>query len=134
MDPLDGVRGWLLMLCAWLGLWQPLNLVVAAAETLSALPLRGWRLGLLLVARIAVTAVGLAAARMLWDRRPGAPAFARTAIGLSAVMQLFIYSTSIAPNNRMPGDTSYYVAVAVLVHAGWWLYLARSLRVRRTFA
>lgn len=128
-------RGWLVgLLCAFLGLWQPLNFAAAAAEALQALPVRGWPLALLLVVRLAVTAVGFAAARALWDRRTGAPALARAALVLSAVVQLFIYGTSIAPNNRMPGDTLYYVAFTVVAHGGWLLYLARSARVRRTFA
>jgi hypothetical protein len=110
-----------------------MSLAVAAAEALQALPVRGWPLGLLLVVRVAVTAVGFAAARSLWDRRPGGPALARTAIVLSAIVQLFIYGTSIAPNNRMPGDTAYYVVLTVLLHGVWLLYLARSSRVRRTY-
>lgn len=105
-----------------------------AAEALAALPVRGWPLALLLVARLVVTAVGLAAARSLWDVRPGAPALARLAVVLSAAIQLLIYATSIAPNNRMPGDTVIYAALTVVVHAGWLAYLARSARVRRTYA
>jgi len=138
VDPLDekppDVRGWLLVLCGWLGLWQPLSFAVAAADGLQALPVRGWPLGVLLAVRLAVTAIGFAAARSLHDRRPGAPALARAAIALSAIVQLFVYTTSIAPNNRMPGDTPYYVALTVLVHGGWLVYLARSSRVRCTFA
>lgn len=128
------IRGWLLVFCAWLAIWQPLNLAAFAAEALAALPVRGWRLALLLVARLVVTAVGLAAARSLWDVRPGAPALARVAVVLSAAIQLLIYATSIAPNNRMPGDTVIYAALTVVVHAGWLAYLARSARVRRTYA
>jgi hypothetical protein len=110
------------------------NLALAAADALQALPIRGWRLALLLAVRVAVTAVGFAAARAIWDRRPVAPDLTRAAILLSAVVQLFIYATSIAPNNRMPGDTPYYMALTILVHGGWLLYLVRSVRVRRTFA
>ncbi len=128
------IRGWLLVFCAWLAIWQPLNLAAFAAEALAALPVRGWPLALLLVARLVVTAIGLAAARSLWDVRPGAPAIARAAVVLSAAIQLFVYVTSIAPNNRMPGDTMLYGALTVAVHAGWLLYLARSARVKRTYA
>lgn len=117
----------------WLGLWQPLNLAAAAADGMRALPVRGWPLGLLLVIRLAVTALGFAAARALWDRQPGALVLARAAIALSGLLQLFIYGTAIAPNNRLPGETPYYVVLTVLVHGGWLLYLARSARVRQTF-
>jgi hypothetical protein len=127
------VRGWLAVLCVWLALWQPLSLAFAAAEALAALPVRGWPLGLLLVARLVVTAIGLAAARAVWERRPGAPALTRAAIVLSGVSQLLVYATSIAPNNRVPGDTPLYVVATVIVHAGWMMYLARSNRVRSIF-
>lgn len=124
------IRGWLLLLCAWLAVWQPLNLAVAASEALMALPVRGWPLGVLLVGRVIVTAIGVAAARSIWDLRPGALGLTRAAIVLSGAGQLFVYATSIAPNNRMPGDTPLYVVATVAVHAGWLIYLARSARVR----
>jgi len=96
-----------------------------------ALPVRGWPLGVLLVVRVTVTALGMAAARSIWERRAGALPLARTAIALSGAVQLFVYATSIAPNNRMPGDTPLYVAATILVHGGWLIYLAGSSRVHR---
>lgn len=132
-EPGAAARGGLLLLCAWLGLWQPLNFAAAAVGAVRALPVRGWPLALLLVARLAVTALGLAAARSVWDRRPGALVLVRWAIALSGLLQLLVYATAIAPNNRLPGDTPYYVALTVLVHGGWLLYLARAAHVRRMF-
>lgn len=114
-----------------MAVWQPVNLAAAAAEALMALPVRGWPLGVLLVVRVTVTALGVAAARSIWERRAGALILARTAIALSGAVQLFVYATSIAPNNRMPGDTPLYSAATILVHGGWLIYLARSARVRR---
>lgn len=128
---MDSRPVWLTLLCAWLAIWQPVNLSVAAAEALTALPIRGWPLGALLLVRVTVTAVGMAAARSIWERRAGALTLARTAIVLSGAVQLFVYATSIAPNNRMPGDTPLYIAATALVHGGWWIYLAWSARVRR---
>lgn len=95
-----------------------------------ALPVRGWPLGALIVGRVMVTAIGVAAARSIWDSRPGALGLTRAAIVLSGTAQLFVYATSIAPNNRIPGDTPLYVVATVAVHAGWLIYLARSARVR----
>lgn len=122
---------WLTLLCAWLAIWQPVNLAAVAAEALTALPVRGWPLGVLLLVRVIVTALGMAAARSIWERRAGALTLARTAIALSGAVQLFVYATSIAPNNRMPGDTPFYAAATILVHGGWLIYLAASARVRR---
>ncbi|MGE3509941.1 MAG: hypothetical protein AB7N65_13770, partial [Vicinamibacterales bacterium] len=84
----DRARGSLLLLCAWLGIWQPLNLAGAAAEAIAALPVRGWPLGVLLTIRVVVIAVGVGAAVALWHRRPAAIALARIAVVLSAAVQL----------------------------------------------
>jgi hypothetical protein len=131
-DPDTRAAGWLLVLCGCLALWQPLNLAAAAATALAALPIRGWPLGFLLMVRIGVTALGVAAAVAIIDRRPAALALARAALVLSCATDLFVYSTSIFPNNRMPGETPLYVAWTIAFHGGWLLYLSRSKRVRKT--
>lgn len=126
------IGGWLLVLCVCLAVWQPLNVAVAAAGAIAALPVRGWPLGALLVARIAITALGVGAARAILGRRPAALPMTRAALVLSGAMELFVYATSFFPNNRMPGDTPLYVAWSLVFHAGWLLYLQRSARVRHT--
>ena len=133
-DPDTRAAGWLLVLCGCLALWQPLNLAVATATALAVLPIRGWPLGLLLMVRLGVAALGVAAAAAILDRRPTALALARTALVLSCATELFVYATSIFPNNRMPGDTPLYVAWTITFHGGWLLYLSRSKRVRETLA
>jgi hypothetical protein len=124
--------GWLLILCGCLALWQPLNLAIAAAAALAALPIRGWPLGALLAVRVAVAALGVGAATAILDRRPTALGLARAALVLSCATELFVYSTSIFPNNRIPGDTPLYVAWTLLFHGAWLMYLSRSRRVRET--
>lgn len=126
------VGGWLLVLCGCLAVWQPLNLAAVAATSIAALPIRGWTLGALLVARVAITALGLGAVISIFDRNPVALPMTRAALLLSGSMDLFVYSTSFFPNNRLPGTTPFYMAWAVLFHGGWLLYLAVSARVKRT--
>jgi hypothetical protein len=58
---------------------------------------------------------------------------AKASLVLSAATSLFVYTTPYWPNNRMPGDTPYYVAVTLAYYAAWFAYLARSERVRRTY-
>ena len=41
-------------------------------------------------------------------------------------MDLVVYETAIFPNNRMPGDTPFYVAASLAYHLGWIIYLWRS--------
>ncbi len=55
------------------------------------------------------------------------------ALALSAAMDLIVYTTSIVPNNRLPGTTPFYIAWSLVLHGVWGLYLLRSRRVRRTF-
>lgn len=141
-DPLLGVfteqdrgttiGGWLLVLCGYLAVWQPLTLAAVAAESLAALPVRGWQLGALLVVRIAIIALGIGAVIAIFDRKPAALALTRAALFLSGAMELFVYSTSVFPNNRLPGTTPFYMGWTIVFHGGWLLYLARSARVRRT--
>lgn len=131
-DPGSTIGGWLLALCGYLAVWQPLNLAAVAAESIAALPIRGWPLGALLALRVAITAIGLGAVLAIFDRKPGALPLAMAALLLSGGMELFVYATSFFPNNRLPGTTPFYMAWTVLFHGGWLLYLWRSTRVRRT--
>jgi hypothetical protein len=129
----SGIGGWLLVLCALLLIWHPLNFGLVAAGALEALPLRGTPLALVLAARLLVAAVGIAAGIALLARRPAAVTLAIVALALSAAADLFTYTTSFMPSNRLPGDTGWYVAVTLLYHGAWLLYLVRSARVRETY-
>ena len=96
--------GWLLVLCVFLAIWQPVNLALVASNALAALPVRGWPLALLLAARVVVTACGLAAALAIYHRHAGAMVMAVVSLTLSACVEVFVYATSYFPSNRLPGD------------------------------
>ena len=130
---MNGVGGWLLVLCALLHIWHPLKFAVVAASALEALPLRGTPLALVLAARLLITAVGIAAGIALLARRAAAVTLAMAALTLSAAADLFVYTTSYMPSNRLPGDTIWYIAASLLYHGAWLLYLVRSTRVRNTY-
>ena len=128
-----GVGGWLLVVCALLLVWHPLSLGLAASSVLNALPLRGTPLALVLMLRLAVTALGIAAGLALAAQRAGAVTLAKTAILASAATDVFVYSTPFYPNNRLPGDTIWYVAASLVYHGMLLGYLVRSRRVRNTY-
>ncbi len=132
-DRTEGVGGWLLVLCVLLLVWGPIELALVASSALAALPVRGLPLGLLIVARVFVAALGLAAGLALAMRSGAAVALARTALVLSAATDTLVWLTPYFPNNRMPGDDVFYVAGTVAYSALWLTYLARSHRVRRTY-
>ncbi|PYR42027.1 MAG: hypothetical protein DMF93_06980 [Acidobacteria bacterium] len=134
-DPrrVSGIGGWLLLLCALLLVWHPLTFALAASSALNALPLRGLPLALTLAVRLLATALGIAAAVALLARQPSAVALALAALGVSAGTDLFVYTTPFFPNNRLPGDTQWFVAASLAYHAAWIGYLLRSTRVRNTY-
>ncbi len=128
-----GVRGWLLLLTRWLVVGQPILFALTASTAISALAIRGLPLALLMVARLLVTAFGLATGLAMTSRRPAAVTMAVASLVTSATVDVFTLATSIWPNNRMPGDTPIYLAGTLMFHAGWILYLLRSRRERATF-
>jgi hypothetical protein len=130
----DRVRGWLLLLCRLLVVFHPLSLAVTASGALGALSVRGAAVASILILRLIVVGFGMAAGRALQHVQPGAVTLAKAALLASAAMDLFVYTTPYFPNNRVPGDTPLYVAATLAYHGGWLLYLARSERVRATYA
>ena len=130
----SSVGGWLLLLCRLLIVWQPLTLALTAPAALSSVPVRGQVVLVLLIARLLVAALGIAAGLALQNRRDGAVRLAQIALVASAATDVFIYLTPYYPNNRPPGDTPIYVAGTIAFCAIWLVYLARSRRVRETFA
>jgi hypothetical protein len=128
-----GVGGWLLVLCVLLVVWHPLSLGLTASSVLDRLASRGVPLGLVLVLRLLVTSLGIAAGLALLARRGGAVPLAKVALVASAATDLFIYTTPLYPSNRLPGDTIWYVVWSLAYHGAWLAYLSRSARVRQTY-
>jgi len=130
---LDGIGGWLLVLCLLLLVWGPVRSALVAANALEALSVRGPSLAAALVALVLVTSFGVAAGIAMLTKRGPAVAMAKAALILSAALDLVIYTTSYFPSNRMPGDAPFYVAASLSYHGAWLAYLFRSRRVRNTF-
>ena len=130
----DRVRGWLLLLCRLLVVFHPLSLAVTASGALGALSVRGTAVASILIFRLVVVGFGMAAGRALQHVQPGAVTLAKAALLASAATDVFVYTTPYFPNNRAPGDTPLYVAATLAYHGAWLLYLARSTRVRATYA
>jgi hypothetical protein len=129
-----GVGGWLLLLCRLLIIFQPLSFAVTAAGALGAVSVRGAPVALILVFRLVVVGLGVAAGRALQNLQAGAVSLAKAALVVSAATDLFVYTTPYFPSNRLPGDTVYYIVASLAYHAAWLAYLARSTRVHNTFS
>jgi hypothetical protein len=130
----ETVGGWLLLLCRLLVVFHPLSLAVTASGALSALSVRGTAVALILLLKLIVVGFGMAAGRALQTVQPGAVTLAKAALLASAATDVFVYTTPYFPNNRMPGDTIYYLAASLAYHGVWLTYLSRSTRVRRTYS
>jgi len=129
----QGVRGWLAGLCVLLLAGQPINLALVASSVLDAVPVRGAPLAALLVIRLLVAALGVAAGLALLARRAGAPTLAKGSLVASAITDQLVYSTPYFPNNRTPSDTTIVLVTSLAYHAVWLAYLFRSERVRNTY-
>ena len=129
----ERIGGWLLLLSRLLVVFHPLSLALTAANALGALSVRGTAVALILLLRLVVVGFGMAAGRALQTVQPGAVTLAKAALLASAATDLFVYTTPYFPNNRLPGDTIYYVAASLAYHGAWLIYLFRSDRVRTTY-
>jgi hypothetical protein len=129
----DRPRGWLFLLCRILIVYEPAVLALTLAPIVSSIAIRGWLVVTMLVARLLVAALGVAAGLALRDVRPHGVALARAALIASAAMGLLVLNTRVLPSNRMPGDDELYSLVLIAHHGAWLVYLHRSRQVRRLF-
>jgi len=127
------IRGWLLVLCVLLLVWQPFSLALTTARKLDELSLRGSGLAVILIARLIAAGLGIAAGLSLFQRKPGAVSIAKASLVFSAAVDVLVYATPYYPNNRPPGDALVILVVSLIYYAIWLAYLARSKRVRSTF-
>jgi hypothetical protein len=110
------------------------SLALVASDALRALPIRGTPLALVLLGRLIVAGFSVAAGQALTSVRPGAVALAKTSLVLSAAMDVFVLTTPYFPNNRVPGDTPFYVAASLIFYGSWFLYLLRSKQAKELSA
>jgi Protein of unknown function (DUF2569) len=126
-------RGWLLLLCGYLALWQPLTFAAEATGAMETLTMRGPVAVVELMAHAAITAFAVAAAWALWNGNPNAPAIAEAAVACCTLEVLQSLSWSRLPHDVAPGDR-WPIALAAITHAtGWIVYLRKSRRVRSLY-
>ena len=119
-------RGWLLLLCATLLLWRPLDFAFELPSTLSSLGHRGIVAVVELLFHGVVGAVAVAAARALWDTMPAAVLLTRVALSLSAIATCQSLYWSVLPHQTVPSDRLPLAAFATCVAIGWLVYLRRA--------
>jgi hypothetical protein len=127
------VRGWLLVLCALLLVWQPLSLGLTIAGLVDRLQVRGPGLAMILLARLLAAGLGIAAGLSLLQMKPAGVTLARVSLVFSALVDVLVFATPYSPDNRPPGDATMVLAASLIYYMLWFLYLARSKRVKATF-
>jgi hypothetical protein len=108
--------------------WEPATFALYASGIVGRVVDRGgWAVALLLM-RVVVTAVGVAAGLALWNRRPWGVRFARVAMVLSAAATIANAVTGALPSNAPPGLAGPTLAVTLIWDAAWVIYLSQVLR------
>jgi len=120
--------------CGLLLVWQPINLAFTMSGLVDELSSRGAGLGIILLARLLAAGLGIAAGLALFQLKPGAVSIAKASLTFSAIVDVAVYATPYSPNNRPPGDATIILIASLLYYGGWFAYLARSKRVKETYA
>lgn len=123
-------RGWLLVLCAVLLLWRPLDFAMELPLTLPSLGMRGIAGGAELLFHGAVAVLAIAAVRALAGALPIGPTLAAAALVASAGASIQSLFWSALPNQVVPGSELPLAALSTVHALAWLLYLKRSRRVR----
>ena len=121
--------GHLLLLCALLCIWEPVNLALAVSSNLGELATDSIGRTAFLVFRVLVAGAGVAAGVALWHRRPHAVSLAKVALSLSAISAVIRFTWF--PGNTPPGLRLPTALVFIGYNAAWFAYLMTSPYVRR---
>ena len=124
---------WILPLIFILTIWNPAMLALQASSVVWSTGTRSpWSLAFL-IARLAITSVGIAAGLALWMRHGGAVPLAKMSLMLFGIEAVARLSTRVDLGSAPPG-TRLPLAIFIIVHnAAWYLYLQLSSRVRDAY-
>jgi hypothetical protein len=116
-----------------MGILAPVSFGIEASGALSRVAAYGAPAVVLLLYRVCVAGLGIAAGHALWSRRPAGPTLARAWLVLDAVASTATAMTPYFPRDRLPGTKWPLLGLLVAFNLGWLVYLARSRRVRETY-
>jgi hypothetical protein len=119
-------RGWLLLLCATLLVWRPLDFLIELPSTLPSIGQRGVAGVVELLFHGGVAALAVAAVRALSNGLPSALLLARAALVASAVSTVQSFYWSVLPHQTMPGDRLPLATLGVVVAGAWLIGLMNA--------
>ena len=105
---------------------EPLTLALAASAALEWLLSRGAIAVAFLLARLAITGVGMVAGMRLWDERPGGISLARLSYAGQLAATLVAHTTRLWPTTLAPGVAEPAFVFGLAWYAGWlaWTFFA----------
>lgn len=115
----------LILLAAFLLVWEPLRLAGELLGSLPTLDMRGPLAFVELAVHAGVAAIAAAAASSLWNGAAHARRLATIALAASATVSVQSLYWSGLPQQAAPGQQLPLAALAVAHAAGWTIYLAR---------
>jgi hypothetical protein len=143
---LRGVKGWLLLLCLLLTIFDPFVIIATLFVVSDGMAARHdvgrdmFRLVLVTgVLKIALAVFSLYAGVSLWRILPRAVALARAylvAVALSSVALLFLpalFGRAVTLSKALSQEDIFNVMLTVIYAFLWLAYLARSKRVQATY-
>jgi len=117
------VRGWLLLLCAYLLVWVPINFAAELATSLPGLGFRGPLAVLELVVHALAAALAVAAGLALWRGSDDTTLAAAAVVVAAAIAIQSLYWTTL-PGQTMPGD-KLPLSILAAAHAAVWVWYLR---------
>ena len=120
--------GHLLLLCALLCVWEPVNLAWSVSGNITALATGSLARTVFLGFRVFVASIGLAAGLAIWRGHFHAFAFAKVALASSAIAAVVRFAWF--PGNVPPGLRLPYALLFIGYNAAWYAYLVTSPQAR----
>lgn len=119
-------RGPVLLLCATLLVWRPLDFVIELPSTLPSIGQRGVAGIVELLFHGGVAALAVAAVRALANTLPSALLLARIALVASAAATVQSFYWSVLPHQTMPSDRLPLATLGVVVAGAWLIWLMKA--------
>ena len=101
---------------------EPITLAFAASSAIESLVDRGPASVVFLVARLAITGLGMAAGIRLWQQRPGGIVLARWSYGLQLAATVVAHTTRLWPSTLPPGLAGPAFAAGLIWYGAWFAW------------
>ena len=111
---------------------EPLTLALAASAALDWFLSRGAIAVGFLLARLAITGIGMVAGMRLWDERPGWIALPRWSYAGQLAVTIVAHTTRLWPTTLAPGVAEPAFVFGLAWYAGWLVWTFFADRTSRT--